>query len=281
MKMSSLLARLPIGRFRNPPPTVAVLRLTGVIGGPGGLRPGLTLDSLGSQIERAFKLKHLKAVALAINSPGGSPVQSALIGRRIRALAEEKKVPVIAFAEDVAASGGYWLACAADEIFADENSIIGSIGVISAGFGFPALLERFGVERRVHTSGDRKAMLDPFRIENPDDVERLKHLQGEIHESFKSHVRDSRGERLKAGEDALFDGDIWTGRQAAELGLIDGLGEMRQVLRDRFGDKTRFKQIDGARPWWRRRLPLGGGAAWPGELVAALEERLLWARFGL
>jgi len=285
MDRYSLLGRLPIGRFREPPPVVAVIRLAGVIGALGPLRMGLTLSGVAGQIDRAFKLPRLKAVALSVNSPGGAPVQSALIGRRIRALAEEKKIPVIAFTEDVAASGGYWLACAADEIFADENSIIGSIGVISSGFGFQDLLQRVGVERRLHTAGEKKSMLDPFQPEDPKDVARLEGLQKEIHESFKDQVRERRGERLKGSEKVLFSGEFWTGRKALELGLIDGLGDLRGVLRERYGEKLRLKRVDGARPWWRRRLPTGSAPPapqdWAAGLLGAVEERALWSRYGL
>lgn len=289
MDLYSLLSRLPVKRFKEPPPVVAVIRLSGVIGSMGPLRSGMTLSGLAPQIERAFKIPRVKAVALAINSPGGSPVQSALISQRIRDLSEEKQVPVIAFAEDVAASGGYWLACAGDEIFANESSIVGSIGVISAGFGFPELIKRFGVERRVHSAGERKAMLDPFREENPKDVARLKALHKDIHESFKDHVRTRRGVLLKGSERSLFNGDIWTGRQAVELGLIDGIGELRHVLRQRYGEKLRLKRVDGARPWWRR-LPMGTqqppadrplSQTWAAGLLAAVEERALWGRYGL
>jgi len=247
----------------------------------------MTLAALASRIERAFKAPRLAAVALTINSPGGSPVQSALIAKRIRDLAEEKQVPVIAFAEDVAASGGYWLACAADEIYADESSILGSIGVISAGFGFPELLARHGVERRVHSSGARKGMLDPFQAESPDDLERLKAIQSDIHDSFKDLVRSRRAGKLKGDENDLFNGDIFSGRQALALGLIDGIGDMRTVLRERFGDKVRLRVIDGPR---RLRLPFGiaagglGGldlAASAHALVEAAEERALWSRYGL
>jgi signal peptide peptidase SppA len=285
MDRYSLLGRLPIGRFKEPPPVVAVIRLAGVIGALGPLRAGLTLSGLASQIERAFKLPRLTAVALAVNSPGGAPVQAALIGGRIRALAEEKEIPVIAFAEDVAASGGYWLACAADEIYADENSIIGSIGVISSGFGFQDLLQRVGVERRLHTAGDKKSMLDPFTAEDPKDVARLKSLQKEIHESFKDQVRERRGDRLKGSDKVLFSGEFWTGRKAVELGLIDGLGDLRGVLRQRYGEMLRLKRLDGGRPWWRRRLPVGSALPapqdWAAGLLAAAEERALWSRYGL
>lgn len=277
--MQERLSRSPIGRFLSPPPTVPVLRLGGVIGRLGGLRPGLTLAGLAEMIERAFSARNLKAVALSINSPGGSPVQSALIHRRIRELADEKMVPVIAFVEDVAASGGYWLALAADEIFADENSILGSIGVISAGFGFQGLLERLGIERRVHAQGERKGMLDPFRPEDPEDVLRLKALQADMHDSFKTLVRDRRGDRLKGG-DELFNGDIWTGRRALELGLIDGIGELRQIMRTRYGEAVRLQVVGERRGWLRRRLTMGA-SGWAGDLMAAAEERAIWARYGL
>ena len=285
MDVYSLLSRLPVRRFKEPPPVVAVLRLSGVIGGIGPVRRGLSLASQAHLIERAFKLPRLEAVALTINSPGGSPVQSALIAGRIRALAEEKNIPVVAFAEDVAASGGDWLACAADEIFAHESSIVGSIGVISAGFGFPALLERLGVERRVHTAGARKTMLDPFRSEDPKDVARLQTIQTDVHESFQDYVRQRRGERLTGEEADLFSGEFWTGRRALELGLVDALGDLRQVMRERYGEKVRLRLIDGARPRWRPRLsvevPAPDLAASAAALVDAVEERALWARYGL
>lgn len=272
-------------------PTVAVLRLAGVIGlaGPVPLRGGMSLQGLAGQIDRAFRVKHLAAVALSINSPGGSPVQSAQIAKRIRDLARERDVPVIAFVEDIAASGGYWLACAGDEIFADSSSIVGSIGVVSAGFGFPELLSKIGVERRVHTSGTRKAMLDPFRPEQPEDVALLAGLQQDIHESFKAQVRDRRGRRLKADDATLFNGEVWSGRRAVELGLVDGLGDLRSVLRQRFGDRLRLVPVGGRRGWLSRQLrPAtgweGGWGAerdWAGELIAALEARALWSRYGL
>ena len=211
-QLRGLLAKLPIDRFRNPPPLVGVMRLDGVIGrsaGPG--RQGLSLDSHERAIAKLFDNSQLKAVALIINSPGGSPVQSALIARRIRDLADEKDMPVIAFCEDVVASGGYWLACAADEIFADENSVVGSIGVISAGFGFVDLIERIGIERRVYATGPRKGMLDPFQDEKTEDIDRLRELHEDIFENFKNHVRRCRGDRLLAADETLFTGDIWTG----------------------------------------------------------------------
>ena len=284
--MKEFLSKITGGRLGGErPPVVAVLPLTGVIGGMGPLRSGLTLSGQAAQIERAFKVKRVKAVALAINSPGGSPVQSALIANRIRALSEEKDIPVIAFAEDVAASGGYWLACAADEIYADESSLIGSIGVVSAGFGFHELLARYGVERRVHTAGEKKAMLDPFRPEDPKDVTRLKAIQKDMHERFKDLVRARRGERLTGSDKTLFSGEFWTARKAQELGLVDGLGDLRGVLRDRYGDKVQLRKITGQRSWLRRNLKFESQSweprDWAGGLMAAVEERALWSRFGL
>jgi signal peptide peptidase SppA len=271
----------PFARLRGVP-VVAVVRLAGVIGSFGPWRGGLSLAGLAPALERAFAIRGAKAVALAINSPGGSPVQSSLIARRIRALAMEKKLPVLAFAEDVAASGGYWLATAGDEIYADQSSIVGSIGVISAGFGFQEMLQRVGVERRVHTAGSRKSMLDPFRPERPEDVARLEALQREIHDSFKSQVRERRGGRLKGDEETLFSGEFWSGRRALELGLIDGIGDMRTVLRDRFGDKVRFRLVGAQRGWLMRRLRSSSMPEdWARDLIGAVEERALWARFGL
>ena len=280
--LGDLLAKLPIERFRDPPPVVGVLRLDGVIGrsaGPG--RQGLSLASHERAIAKLFERKNLKAVALVINSPGGSPVQSALIAQRIRDLAAEKELPLVSFCEDVAASGGYWLACAGDEIFADANSIVGSIGVISAGFGFPDLIERFGIERRVYATGQRKGMLDPFQDEKSEDVDRLHELHEDIFENFKTHVRDRRGDRLKAAEGTLFTGDIWTGNQALEIGLIDGLAEMRSEMRKRYGDKVKFQRA-GVRRGLLSRLRGGGMSTIdPAELVAALDDWALWKRYGL
>lgn len=273
-----------VGRGR---PLVTVVRLSGVIVQGGILRTGLSLSSVAPLLERAFAPRRLTAVALAINSPGGAPVQAALIAGRIRQLAEERHVPVLAFAEDVAASGGYWLACAADEIFADASSIIGSIGVISGGFGFNALLERWGIERRVHTAGRHKGMLDPFLPENPDDVARLQAMQAEIHDVFKAQVNQRRAGRLRAAADDLFSGAFWTGSRAVDMGLIDGLGDLRTVLRARYGARVRLRVIEPERRWLLRRLR--GGAAGPADwteaaaagLMAAAAERTLWSRYGL
>lgn len=276
---------IPIRALRDPAPMVSVLRLSGVIGGrTGPFGSGLTLAGIEKAIESAFASKRTSAVALAINSPGGSPVQSALIARRIRALADEKNVPVVAFAEDVAASGGYWLACAGDEIFADENSIVGSIGVISAGFGFSRLIDRVGVERRIYSAGERKSLLDPFQPEDEKDVGRLKELQREIHDSFKRYVRTRRGDRLSGADEDLFEGDIWTGETARGLGLIDGIGDLRTVMRARFGERVKFRVHAPKGAGLRRLLGRGAdGAAYDRTLaaVAAVDDWSQWKRFGL
>jgi signal peptide peptidase SppA len=272
-------------RFRRGP-VVPVVRLSGVIasGGLLGSR-GLSIETVAPLLKRAFETRGAKAVALSLNSPGGSPVQSALIAQRIRLHAAEKGLPVIAFVEDVAASGGYWLACAADEIIADPSSIVGSIGVISSGFGFQDLIARIGVERRVHTSGENKSMLDPFRPEQPDDVVRLKRLQAEIHDGFKDWVRQRRGKLLKGDETMLFTGEFWTARRGIEFGLIDGFGELRATLQARYGDKVRLPVIGPRRRLLSRfglQTGTGGGIAGIGPAtLAALEERALWQRFGL
>ncbi len=270
-----------LARFTDRPPLVTVLRLHGVIGRPGLGRENLSAAGLAPLIEAAFAPKRLAGVALVINSPGGSPVQSSLIHQRIRQLAAEKAVPVFSFIEDVGASGGYWLALAGDELYADESSILGSIGVIAAGFGFTGLLDRLGIERRVYQQGERKMMLDPFRPENPDDVARVHQLQADIFETFKALVRSRRGDKLTAPEEQLFNGDIWTGRRALELGLIDGIGEVRAKMRSRFGDKVRLKLVAQRKGWLRRKLRIAAPEAWAEAAISAAEERAAWSRFGL
>jgi serine protease SohB len=276
-------------RFRADVPVVPVVRLSGVIGLSTPLRPGLTLGSCARSLERAFAYRKPKAVALLINSPGGSAVQSHLIFRRIRALSEEKSVPVIAFVEDVAASGGYMIACAADEIVADVSSIVGSIGVVGGSFGFHRLLDKIGIERRLYTSGERKAMLDPFLPEKPEDVERLKTIQKEIHEMFIGLVKGRRGAKLTGPESALFSGEFWTGNQALGMGVVDQLGDLRTTLREHFGEKVQTPLVSAERGLFGRRIPGLGerlGADWerPGladDVISALEARALWARYGL
>jgi signal peptide peptidase SppA len=277
-------------RLRGDTPVVPVVRLSGVIGFSTPLKPGLTLASCARSLERAFAIRKARAVALLINSPGGSPVQSHLIYRRVRALAAENKRPVIAFAEDVAASGGYMIACAADEIICDLSSIVGSIGVVGGSFGFAKLMDKIGIERRLYTSGENKAMLDPFLPEKPEDVEKLKAVQKEIHEGFIDLVKRSRGERLKGQEKTLFSGEYWTGNKAIELGLADGIGDLRSTLRERFGEDVVTPLISAGRGWLGRVQPgvlepllrrADLRADFAEEIVSALEARALWARYGL
>jgi signal peptide peptidase SppA len=275
-------------RLRGDTPVVPVVRLSGVIGISTPLKSGLTLANVARPLERAFGMRRAQAVALVINSPGGSPVQSHLIYRRIRELAAENKRPVIAFAEDVAASGGYMIACAADEIICDPSSIVGSIGVVGGSFGFAKLMDKLGIERRLYTSGEHKAMLDPFLPENPEDVEKLKAVQREIHEGFIDLVKASRGARLKGPEKTLFSGEYWTGNTAIELGLADGIGDLRTTLRERFGDDVITPLVAPARGWFGRVQPgvsgfdrLLRGGDFAEDVISALETRAHWARYGL
>jgi signal peptide peptidase SppA len=275
-------------RLRANIPIVPVVHLSGVIGVVTPLRPGLLLSSVARTLERAFAVSNARAVALVINSPGGSPTQSNLIFRRIRQLANEKKIPVLAFIEDVGASGGYMLSCAADEIICDQYSIVGSIGVIGGSFGFPRLMEKLGIERRLYTSGAHKGMLDPFLPENPDDVERLKAVQKDIHESFIALVKERRGTKLKGADDVLFTGEFWSAPKAIELGLADSIGDLRSVLRARFGEKVRTPLIVAERNLFGRSKPgvsltqaLANAPGLADDLISALEARALWSRYGL
>ena len=275
-------------RFRRDRPVVPVLRLTGVIGFSTPLRPGLSMGGIARALDRLFAVRNAAAVALIINSPGGSPAQSHLIFRRIRDLAQENSRKVIAFVEDAAASGGYMIACAADEIIADPNSIVGSIGVVGGSFGFDKLIAKIGIERRLYTSGEHKAMLDPFLPEDPADVERLKHLQREIHDDFIALVKSRRGGKLSGPEDSLFSGEYWTGRRALGFGLVDAIGDLRSTLRERFGDKVYTPLITAERGLFgRRAVGIGGefmqqgGTGLAEDMISALEARALWARYGL
>jgi signal peptide peptidase SppA len=275
-------------RWRGGAAIVPVVRLAGTIGLSTPLRPGLTLANVARPLDRAFSTRRASAVALLINSPGGSPVQSHLIHLRIRQLSAEHKLPVIAFAEDVAASGGYMLACAADEIICDDSTIIGSIGVIGGSFGFSKLIDKLGIERRLYTSGERKAMLDPFLPEKPEDVERLKSVQRDIHEDFIALVKAARGGRLTGPENDLFSGEFWTGRKAVTLGVADGIGDLRTVLRQRFGETVQTPLIGPERSLFGRVRPgvslrerLFGDVSFAEDLISALEERALWSRYGL
>lgn len=294
--LGNILSKLAFWKiWRKDRPIVPVVRLNGVIASDGRFRNALNLSAVAPALRAAFKLKGAKAVALSINSPGGSPVQSHLIFKRVRALAEEHDLPVFAFAEDVAASGGYMLLAAGDKIYADESSIVGSIGVISASFGFEDAIGKLGVTRRVHTSGEKKSTLDPFLPEDPQDVERLEALQNEVHGHFKTLVRSRRGDHLTAEDGKLFTGEFWSGPQAKELGLVDDIGDLRTVMRREFGDKVRLPIISQERPFWRRAMAgmslsqnRGGmsglpaaGSLWAEELITALESRSIWSRFGL
>ena len=279
--MFKRLRKLIPSRFRKKTYTINILRLDGVIAAEGGIGGGKRLNgkSLEPLLKKVFK-RGVSGVALAINCPGGSPVQSAIIANRIRALAAENKIPVYAFCEDVAASGGYWLACAADEIYADENSIIGSIGVISGGFGFSNAMKKYGIERRIHTSGESKSTNDPFKPEKPEDVKKLKSLLSEMHESFKAEVRARRKDKLKETKE-LFSGAYWTGRKSLELGLIDGLGHLEEVLKRKFGDKIEMTEIEAPKGWGLKRLGFSAAIELPEAILNTLEQRALWQRFGL
>jgi len=270
-------------------PVVPVVRLSGVIGSVTPFRQGLTLSGVERCLQRAFSVRHARAVAVVVNSPGGSPVQSRLIHARIRQLASENKLKVVVFVEDVAASGGYMIACAGNEIFCDPSSILGSIGVVGSGFGFSEAIKRFGIERRIYTAGEHKVLLDPFLPENPDEVARLKAIQREIHAFFISLVKDRRGARLTASDEVVFTGAYWAGTTAVALGLADGIGEVRAILRTRYGDKVQTPLFVPhtsrlGRLFGRQSVEGGGAAALsglPDEVIAALESRMMWGRFGL
>jgi len=273
--------------FRDDKTVVPVVRLQGAIGMNGPIRTGLSLASAAIPLEKAFSVKKAPAVALIVNSPGGSPVQSRLIFKRIRDLAKEKEKDVLVFVEDVAASGGYMIAVAGDEIFVDPSSIVGSIGVVAAGFGFTEMIKKIGVDRRVYTAGEKKVILDPFQPEVPEDIDYLKTLQQEIHETFIDLVKSSRGDVL-ADDPDLFTGKFWTGRRAVELGLVDAVGDLRSVIKKRYGDKAEPKLISAPRGLFGRKAGVGvgltGGRLVEGlgnELISSVEERALWARYGL
>src|ERR1700716_1106087 len=284
------LMELIPARLRRGIAVVPVVRLSGLIGAVTPLRPGMSLAGVARTLERAFAMKNAKAVALVINSPGGSPVQSRQIYLRIRQLAAEKKLPVLVFVEDVAASGGYMLACAGDEIFCDPSSILGSIGVVGGSFGFQELIKKIGVERRLYTAGEHKAMLDPFLPEDPNDVARVKALQREIHTIFIALVKQSRGTRLKGAEDVLFSGEYWAGETSVSLGLADAIGDLRSTLRTRYGDKVQTPVIApstgllsglmGRKSGAGTAVAPNGLAGLPDELISALETRAIWTKFG-
>ncbi len=279
-KCGAALGKAPvIGPVFEPKPKIAVIRMSGIITDTASRKATISLSHFEKPLEEAFDIPHLEAVALVINSPGGSPAQSELLGNTIRRLAEEADKPVLAFVEDVAASGGYWLACAADEIYAAETSIVGSIGVISASFGFQDFIEKYGVERRVHTAGKEKSFLDPFKPENPTDIKRLKTIQAELHESFKNWVSQRRAEHLKGADKDLFEGQFWTAPKAQELGIIDGIGGMKAVCRAKLGEDVKFIDLSPGKGFFSELI--GADLSLSRDLLNTAEERSLWARYGL
>lgn len=289
-RVRTALMKLIPKPWRRGANVVPVVRLSGVIGAVTPLRQGMTLAGVARTLERAFAVDNAKAVALVVNSPGGSPVQSRQIYLRIRQLSREKEIPVLVFVEDIAASGGYMIACAGDEIFCDPSSILGSIGVVGGSFGFTELIRKIGVERRLYTAGEHKATLDPFLPENPDDVARLKAIQREIHATFIELVKASRGGRLKGADELLFTGEYWAGERSIALGLADAIGDLRSTLRARFGDKVSTPLIApstgllsgllGRKAGAGTLISPGGMAGMPDELISALETRAIWAKFG-
>ncbi|MBL8572793.1 MAG: S49 family peptidase [Hyphomicrobiaceae bacterium] len=280
-----LKARLPAWARRDAP-VVPVVRLSGPIGMPSTLNGGVTLSiaAVAGALDRAFAVERAPAVAIIVNSPGGSAVQSRLIYQRIRLLAEDKEKPVLVFVEDAAASGGYMIACAGDEIIADPSSIVGSIGVVSASFGFTGLIDKLGVDRRVHTAGERKVTLDPFQPEKPDDIAHLLAIQAEVHDTFVEIVRERRGHRLTPSEET-FSGLFWTGKRGVELGLVDRLGDLRGVLREKYGDEVLPVLVNPERISLLKRLFGADVTSFAGATVAAaaetVEARALWSRLGL
>ena len=264
--------------------SIYIPTLSGVIGQAGMFRSGLTLNSLDKLIDKLFSDKKSPAVALIINSPGGSPTQSSLIAERIISKSKEKKKKVLAFVEDVAASGGYWLACAADEIFIDQNSIVGSIGVISPGFGFVEFIKKIGVQRRVYTSGKSKSFLDPFKTEKEEDITILKSIQEQIHENFIFHVKNRRGLKLKENQEKeIFSGLFWVGKKAIELGLADEIGSANEIVKKRFGKKAKIKIIDQKKSFIQRRISssLSNSLFDTDKIIEKIEEKALWSRYGL
>lgn len=282
-KFRALMQTLPlVGKHFEDRPKVAVIRLSGIIA-DSRRRNTISYPRYAKLIEKAFEKSGVVAVALAINSPGGSAGQSALVAGLIRQMAEEKDIPVYAFVEDIAASGGYWLACASDEIYAQSVSLVGSIGVISAGFGLDQFIERHGISRRLHTAGRDKSLLDPFLPEKSEDVERLQAIQKDLHNIFIDWVRERRGHMLKAADRTIFEGRIWTAQTALELGLIDGLRDMRSFMQQKFGDRVKFVDISDESRFFplsypMSRMDLSGIGD---DLVETLEARALWGRYGL
>ncbi len=282
-KFEYILSCLPLG-FGSSKSTVAVFRLDGVIGKAGSFKSGLTLDSTNDLIEKMFKMDNLDAICLSINSPGGSPVQAELIASRIIALGKEKDIPVYSFVEDVAASGGYWLACAGEKIYASRSSIVGSIGVISSGFGFHEAIEKLGIERRVYTAGKTKSVLDPFQPAKKADIDAIKKLQQEIHGHFISAVKKRRAGRLTQSDDFLFNGAFWSGQMALDYGLIDGIDNLYSFIKKHYGDNTKIIYITQKQSWFKKKLNIGKeGQSFAEELsegvLNSIEQRLISSKF--
>ena len=266
---------------------IGIVKLAGIISSENrlGSRGGLNLNDLSDSITKAFSFKNIKAIALLVNSPGGSPVQSALIANRIRDLAKEKEIPVYCFIEDLAASGGYWLSCAGDKIYAMESSIIGSIGVITAGFGAVEAIKKIGIERRVYSQGKNKGLLDPFLPEKKDDIKQILTIQKDLHSQFIAWVKKRRGKRLKANDEVLFNAGVWSGSKAKELGLIDGIGDYYNVMKNIFGDDIKFKDFSKKTSWFKQKFLSNGNALNSDYLIESLikniEERIIWSKYGL
>ncbi len=279
-KKWSVWKKLPlINKFFNPHGSVASIRFAGVISDSTLTnKPSINYQRFHESVEKAFNTKNVKAVALVINSPGGAPAQCSLIGDQIRALSEDKDIPVYAFVEDIAASGGYWLACAADEIYVQESSIVGSIGVIYSGFGFQNLIKKYGVERRIHTAGENKSFMDPFQSEDKDDVARLKDMQNDIHDSFKGWVRARRKEKLMVEEKDIFEAQVFSGQKAVSNGLVDGIGRYESVMKDKFGENIKLKDATPEKKWSPLSLLKSSGVP---DMLGSFYERYLWSRFGI
>ena len=280
-KIDQLMSLLPLG-FYNTKPVVAVMRLEGVIGKAGAMKPGLTISSLNKLIEKMFKLPRLDAVCLCINSPGGSPVQSELICKRIISLAKELDVMVYSFVEDVAASGGYWLACSGNKIFATNSSIIGSMGVISSGFGFHGAIEKLGIERRVITEGKNKSVLDPFQPVKASDVKLVKDLQKKIYDHFTDSIKELRKGRLTQTDDIIFNGEFWTGQKALDYGLIDGIDDLYSFIYKRYGNEVKIEYIEHQQSWFKRKFGMAHSAQEITDTVLdRVEERFLTSKIDL
>lgn len=280
-KLDQILSFLPM--CRKSKPTIAILNLTGVIGRMSAMKSGLSLDSLNQLIEKAFKIKNLTAICLTINSPGGSPVQSELIAKRIRTLAAEKKIPIYSFVEDYAASGGYWLACAGDQIYASASSVIGSIGVISAGFGFTDAISKLGVERRVYSEGRNKSILDPFMPVQKEDINIIKKIQKQVHEHFINYVKERRIGKLTQEDDILFNGEFWSGNTALDYGLIDGLDDMYNFIKKKYGNVT-FKYINEKQSWIKKKLGIADQGIikdFTDSLIESVDNKVKYNKFNI